>query len=270
MFVELRPGTTPEEAWQILNSLSMGAQNVLAGIGPDQNRARYLDWVEQAEGQLRNVFADPRVWEGLYSDIHWQIRRMGNEEPRPLPLMKLELGRQEERFERLQVGMHEIRNWVGRSSSQCVVIDTNVLLHYVPPDQIDWSEVVGSDEDVRLIVPLRVVNELDDKKYARDNKISKRARSVLSQVGNALLASDSAPAEITDGVSLEVAPISEPRERPLDADSEILACCLTLAPYAPGLLLATGDTAMRIRAQQLGIDTKTLPDTYLRSNPTTS
>lgn len=144
------------------------------------------------------------------------------------------------------------------------MIDTNVLLHYHPPDQIDWGGVIGSDEDVRLIVPLRVVNELDEKKYVRGH-IGKRARSVMSRLGATLLSSNRTPRDLTQGVSLEVAPFSEPRERPADADWEILSCCLTLLPHAPGLVLATGDTAMRIRAQQLNIDTRAIPEKHFRS-----
>jgi len=49
------------------------------------------------------------------------------------------------------------------------VIDTNVLLHHQLPDSVAWREVVGQ-ESVRLVIPLRVIEELDEKKLLRERK----------------------------------------------------------------------------------------------------
>src|SRR5205814_6231219 len=42
------------------------------------------------------------------------------------------------------------------------VLDTHVLLHYRLFDEVDWPTLVGA-KPVRLVVPLRVVEELDER-----------------------------------------------------------------------------------------------------------
>ena len=263
MFPDLRPGVSPEQASKTLVEVILRAGNVGSGLTLNHIKLFYLTWVEDAEGQLRNVFDNPEVWHGLYSGVHWRIRTMADEEPRPNRLIELEVGRQVDRLNDLQAGIDRIRRWIDRSPGRCVVLDTNVLLHYVPPNQIDWSAFLDPGDGVRLVIPIRVVEELDEKKYSRDSRISRRARSVLSEFGEALMSEE--PTSIRDGVWLEVGLHGEPRERPLDADWEILSSCRHLLPYAEDLLLVTGDTAMRIRSQNLGIETRVLPGEYLRS-----
>ncbi len=263
MSVSLRLGRTPDAALGVLRDVLGHASNASNGIDQQQVLRSYLDWVERAERQLRNVFGDPDVWMSLYSEVHWRIRR-GNDEPRPLPLIQMEVNRQIERLEHMKSKIQALQNWADRSDARCVVLDTNVLLHHMPPRQIDWKVVVGSDR-VRLVLPIRVVEELDQKKYAGNDRLAKRARSVLSDLGGALLSTTDESVMTSDAVGLEVAPYDEPRDRPLDADLEVLTCCLALSAYSPDLVLVTGDTAMRIRAQGLNIESRPMPSRYRRS-----
>lgn len=264
MTAYLRQGSKPDVALRVLHEVLIHASNACNGFDQQQVLHSYLNWVEQAERQLRNVFGDPCIWESLYSDRHWRIRQMGNSEPRPLPLIRMEVERQIERLEHLKSKIQALQDWAGRSDGRCVVLDTNVLLHHLPPQQIDWKAVVGSDRP-RLVVPIRVVEELDQKKYARNDRLAKRARSVLSDLGGVLLSTADEPVTVRDAIVLEIAPFDEPRDRPLDADLEILRCCLTLSAYCPDLVLVTGDTSMRIRAQGLKIEARLMPSRYMRT-----
>jgi hypothetical protein len=54
--------------------------------------------------------------------------------------------------------------WHRAAPGTCVVFDTNVLLHYQPLDQIDW--LTELDERAVRLVPLRVLQELDEEKHA--------------------------------------------------------------------------------------------------------
>jgi predicted ribonuclease YlaK len=55
------------------------------------------------------------------------------------------------------------------------VLDSNVLLHHLPPDQVNWQAATERPL-VRLILPLRVVEELDSKKYGPSDRLRERAR----------------------------------------------------------------------------------------------
>jgi predicted ribonuclease YlaK len=59
-----------------------------------------------------------------------------------------------------------------------VVLDTNSLLHYEPPESISWAKIAWHSP-VRLVIPLRVLEEVDAKKYSTNRRLRDRARSVL-------------------------------------------------------------------------------------------
>ena len=56
-----------------------------------------------------------------------------------------------------------------------------MLLHYVPPDQVKWSKVVKSSP-LRLTIPLRVIEQLDEKKYTARDDLAGRARDYASRL----------------------------------------------------------------------------------------
>jgi predicted ribonuclease YlaK len=139
------------------------------------------------------------------------------------------------------------------------VLDTNVLLHFQPPDQVSWSEIIGGPR-VRLVLRLRVVEELDAKKYSRREDLSGNARGVLRRLGE-LLGPGGAPVGIRPDATIEVFATRAPRPRPADADEEILQNCVELGQFSGSPAhLVTADTAMRIRAEAEGIAVRTMPE----------
>jgi predicted ribonuclease YlaK len=150
-----------------------------------------------------------------------------------------------------------------------VVLDTNVLLHYQPPWQVDWTAVLGSAGPVRLVLPLRVIEELDERKYRDREKIAQRARDLLSELWKVLSPSKGGPAPLggKPGITVEVFLDDEPRRHTLDADAEILEECRTLKAVGCPVSLVTADTGLSIRASALGIAVVPMPDKYLRNKP---
>lgn len=67
-------------------------------------------------------------------------------------------------------------------SNKYLIVDTNVLLHYQPIDQIDWSNISGCKNPI-VYVPLVVIEELDKHKdQHRLAKIRERARRTLALI----------------------------------------------------------------------------------------
>lgn len=63
-----------------------------------------------------------------------------------------------------------------------LILDTNTYLHYRLFDQADWRGLLETDR-VTLVVPITVIHELDDKKFAASNKrIMQRAARVLKKL----------------------------------------------------------------------------------------
>lgn len=68
--------------------------------------------------------------------------------------------------------------------STLIVLDTNLFLHYVQPDQIDWADLAGVE---RLVVkiPFGVVQELDDLKWrSRSDGVPERAKAAVRFLEN--------------------------------------------------------------------------------------
>jgi predicted ribonuclease YlaK len=128
---------------------------------------------------------------------------------------------------------------------------------------------VLGDTPARLVLPIRVVEELDAKKYlARDN-LADRARRILSALWRVIgpTAGLPVPLDGAAGVTIEVPVDDEPRRRTLDADEEILDQCALLKAVGATVLLVTGDTGMSLRAAQRKITARKVPEKYLRRQP---
>jgi predicted ribonuclease YlaK len=147
------------------------------------------------------------------------------------------------------------------------VLDTNVLLHYQAVDQLPWIVFLESSQ-VRLVIPLRVIEEIDAKKHSRSPGLTKRARKLLPALERLLGAAGRA-GRIAEGVTIEVPVDTGPRERPEDADEEILLVARDLAQFSSrDVTVVTGDTAMTLRARAHGLKTLKLAEGYFACRTT--
>lgn len=254
-----------------LRAEAMHAGNVAtggAGLGLSHHVNRYLQWVNAAEGQLRNHFVDSRVWTALHSEYFWRIRELRDDSPRPAELIADEARRQAERLDQLADELEQLSAWATSTPGVLAVLDTHVLLHFQPPEQVDWKRVVGADA-VRLVLPLRVVEELDEKKYMARRGLADRARRLLTQLRTQAAESDGGPIAVREGVVLDFYVDQEPRRRTLDADQEVLDTCMTIASTGSTMGLVTDDAGMELRARACRIQCFRMPLKYLRRSAMT-
>jgi hypothetical protein len=212
------------------------------------------------------VFTDSSTWSRLYGRRYWHIRTVDRESARAMELINDEAKEQASWLEELADRLTQLADRLSAAPGQLTVLDTNILLHFEPPDQIDWKEVVGRPE-VRLVLPLRVVEELDEKKYTARDNLSDRARRLLSALRSQLAPTAGGPVGLREGVTIEVPIDDGPRARTLDADQEILDVCRELRSGGGPVVLVSADTGMWLRATALGIEVVSMPDRYLRSKP---
>lgn len=149
--------------------------------------------------------------------------------------------------------MRTLRRLAGRPGRICV-LDTNALLHYTRFDQLPWPERIGQPA-VRLIVPLAVIDELDNKKYARREEFQQRARELLALIDRYETAAPDAYAPLRQGVTFEVLPDEPGHFRAASTDQEILERCEFLAQVTGSpVTLVTGDSGVRINARARDIE----------------
>lgn len=268
----LRPGVDLEYVKRSLREQGTQGHNVgsdLAGALPNVAVNRYLQWVSGIPPTLRTIFVEPEVWTRLRGDAFWHIRELTEFSPRWQELIYTEAELQAGRLDELLAEILAVESLLDAAEGQLAVIDTNVLLEHQPPEQIKWKEVVGTTP-VRLVIPLRVLDELDEKKYtARDDRAD-WARRLLSRLWTSLGPVGANPVPLAEGVTVEV-PVSQgPRRRTLDADQEVIDTCEDIRRLGRSVDLITGDYGMCIRASALGIPVARMPEKYLRRQPRTS
>lgn len=273
--LRLKAGVDPAAGAARLQELITSGGNVtsIAG-GPSavpRIRDEYLRWTEDVESCLTHLTHDREPIAELYTAHYWRIRALETDpqlisDPRPFPLFYSEIGRQRSRLQRLLDDLNARRDRLALTGGRITVLDTNVLLHYQPIQQIPWPRLTDSPA-VRLVIPLRVIEEIDAKKYAKSAGLAKRARNLLPELEQ-LLGQGGRPGRVADNVTVEVPVDTGPRERPEDADEEIITVCRDLTQFSSrDVTLVTGDTAMRIRAQAHGLIVVALDDQYLRLQP---
>lgn len=252
----------------MLRQLVTAARNVSSRGGGPTNRVgsmrdEYLQWVELAESQVLGLTHDDDTMRMFQTDRFWHIRALEETSPRPWPLIDAEVRTQTTALTALADDLVQRAERLSSAPGEILVLDTNVLLHCLMPDQIPWRGLVGQPH-VRLVVPLRVVEELDARKYGKSPEMAGRARRLLPAL-EAVVGDAGAPGQLRDGVTIEVPLDAGGRVKPTDADEEILGVCVELRQLAGReVILVTGDTAMRLRAQARAIPVLKVPDEYQR------
>lgn len=270
MVLRFHQGTNLAAASKWLSDCVRRGQDVAAGAaGQDEHRYlnTYLSWVELTEGHLRNVFSDLEVVHHLRTTAYWAIRDALFQPFRVARLIIVEVGEQTRWLTALSERLGTLESRLQAAPGVATVVDTNVLLQYQPPWSVDWPRVVGREE-VRLVLPLRVIEELDERKYmSRDAELADRARRLLSRLWRDLGGSAGGPVPLRENVTMEVPVEDDRRVRLFDADQEILDSCEQLRNVGRPPIVITGDTGMSLRARALQLDVVRMPDKYLRKAP---
>lgn len=142
-------------------------------------RDRYLSWTESAEIQLRATFSGTASIDGLLTSRYWHIRSMGPNTPRPYPLIQREVEVQRALIEDWLLQLrHEQEVFALEKDELAVVLDTNVHLHCVQFQDIPWEKVTRHRK-VRIVIPMPVLDELDEKTYHRDEDVRRAAKSTI-------------------------------------------------------------------------------------------
>lgn len=266
----MRPksGTQLDGTVQQLRQLATAGRNVQSGGGDlAYRRDRFLVWVHDVEVAFSYLFVGGRL-EALHTERFWHIHAMTSETARPFELISDEVDAQVGRLEALRTALETEGRRLAIGDATIAVPDTNTLLHYRLFDEVPWPAVVGA-KNVRLAIPLRVVDELDAKKYARRTDLASRAGTILAHLEQRVGTTMDAPAPLRDGVTVEVARVSdldEPYYHPLDADTEIIDTCDALAVFSgKPVRLLSGDYGMRLRATIRGVSATEMPPELLLS-----
>ncbi len=235
----------------------------------------YVAWVNEIERILRHYFADPDL-DKLHTARYWQICQIGAAFPRLGKTVEAEGSWQAERLDAIARDLDDTRTRLtGHPAAAIAVLDTNVFLHCHPLDQIDdWS--FASDLPVRLVIPLRVIEELDDKKLDRNGNKADRARGRVRWLRDRLVPTNGQATQIRPGVSIEALVPPGRRELQPHADTEILESCELLETFTQKrVTIVTADLGMQLRGVVYqgisnGFKVVQVPDKYRLNLPSST
>jgi hypothetical protein len=267
---KFRRGVDVDRAIEVLQEQAQNAENA-ANSSPGQSATDmtkvYLRWTETAESQLRNALSVEDVAAIIYTDRHWVLARSRGDEPR---LMSMALTELHEQARLLSGVAAELKIQRGRwldAPGILVVPDTNVFLRPdVQVPDIDWPVAMNSRVDVRLVVPIIVVHELDRLKRQGNSTTAKAARAALRWLNEILPpepTARSAPWSSNSPTTTIEVYVHDGPSRPDDADGMIIdvTAWLRLVAHRPATKLVTYDLGMRLRANSQGVAVHQFPET---------
>ncbi len=262
--MQLREGITADQAIRALDQLVMDVENLRAmgGVPVEVARDRYLGWVAQAERQLRNLFVDPDMAMALrHTPRYALVRQLETWSPPPAELIDSEIHAQAARLRGLTQQLRSLKALADRPGT-IVMPDTHVWLHYQRFDQVDWREIVNA-ETVRLVLPMRILEELDEKTYTRRADLRRRAEKLLTALDPVLDRAAAGPVAVGPGLTLEVLPDGLAGSGLSGQDAEILAAGRSLQQAAGRpVMVVTGDRSMRVRAKGYGLAVCAMPERF--------
>lgn len=250
-------------------------RNDLAGVSNGEAPAvllAYQRWSTGASQFLGHMFDHDSLEQLVLTKRYWLLTSM-LAKPDNGPLIHDLVGAERTDRERhLDAIVKQIddarRRWVSTQASP-LVADTNVYLHYEAYfDEVDWRAVTGMGE-MRLLVPMTVVRELDKAKRGPQNKFvsdtnreSTRTRArVTTRRLRKMFDEPTSISRLRAGLEVELL-LDSPKHRAIsDPDSEIVdraVAAQTLIGRRVSVL--TNDAGMQFSARSAGLGVILLPD----------
>lgn len=255
--MRLLPGAGLDGAIRLLNTLAQNAYGAASPPGishPVELQDAYVRWAVECERQLVGVISREDVDRFFGNPRHRDICAMppGNQ---LRTMVSGEIDAKAKELRDLAAELTRARQRMARATGYSTVIDSNLLLECKRLDQIKWAEVIGQPQ-ARVMVPLRVVEELDAKKIDPKDRLRETARSVLPWLERLFdNVHDCGPVPLgdPDKSTIEIILADRPRYRPSDADEEVLDVYNEVRVLSGhSATLVTMDHAMRLRARAEG------------------
>jgi hypothetical protein len=275
--LQLRVGRTYDEAMKFLDSTPAGSLNdvrntipLLGAAGFDALMTaavvRYERWVDETAKAVRGFFVDCELEGLLRSARYWTIVTTDPTSRHLASMIRAELNDLSDSFMHVGNYMRELKIHYKDLDGRCLVLDTNVFLHYQLVNGLPWIKTYG--KSVRVVIPHVVLDEIDRKSYELNSNMHKRARGIYAMLESLMNSMNSKGiATLNDGTPCLIL-LDEPGYlRSSSNDEEIVSRAGYIQQFLrPGAVsVLTRDNGMRGRALSWRLKAEKLPDHFLRS-----
>jgi PIN domain len=262
MVLVLKPDASPSGAIQMVLQLANQADSDrYSGSSGPIDRAR--QWVSLADNTLRNYFTIRSVMEFLSTDRYTQLQGMEPNNPLNVGTLFDELTSQADLLREEAQELEILVKRLVAAPGSVVVPDTCALLRMNSFVTLDWPSLVDGQQ-TRVVLPLRIVEELDQHKYGNNDEFRKVARRLLRKLDALLEVEGTFAGVVSDKTTVEILVPPGRRQRSQDADQEILDVAIKLKQFiGQPVRLLTLDSSMRARAKLSGLLPMRPPDSFL-------
>lgn len=253
-----------------LNALAREVEGIDPYFSSELLREEWLGWWDSADGQLRDVFADDDLITDLYR-TQAVVRALESSvssdfdtdavEVRDLLQRERDVWR--ERLHDAARELEELEPFVDRPG-RVAVLDTSAFIEGGDFWERDWPTITRADDDripgvgllpIRLIIPIIVIEEMDNQKRHPNKRVAATARQALSHLWQ-LPRESSGARRLNPRVTVEILLDDRAHARLPVNDTEIVDRAAYLrdlfAPQRPVYLVA-GDYSMLFRSEELGL-----------------
>lgn len=224
----------------------------------------YVRWATEAAATLRGWLTNADVERLIRTPAYWAALALPPGADSGPRLVKDELQARQQELERVITSVEQaVGRWGDDAVSQLVIPDTNVLVHHKDGiETADWhtllSAHVRSLTEIRLVLPLLIVDELDKRKDGKEPQRSRARHALKSLYGrfSTGTASRSPLSTTSQGtrVWLEILMDDPGHSRLPRADEELLRTAGRLQDLADRpVLFVTYDTGAALRATAVGV-----------------
>lgn len=140
-------------------------------------------------------------------------------------------------------------------------LDTNVYLHYMDFEQIDWKELI--DSDFTIVVPPIVIREIDKHKDNNRGKIQSKAKAVSKKFGDIFLRNIPSKYDVTDCLDPQAEHFDGKRFNMAVNDDWFILSALDSNFENTDIIIVSGDVNLLIKAKQGGLSFFQMPDKLL-------
>lgn len=279
MLITPRPGTNRDHLLQTLRDQGHKAENLRSpapGIEAAGRLLRYLEWATEAARMLRHQISEADIDRlVLTSRYRALLSSCGTLTGERLinNLVDLELA---ERAQALEEAASELQELISRwpSSEHFVVADSSFYIHH--PDKLEDLDLhttlfgAWTSDDIRLLFPIAVVDELDGLKESGKHRARWRASHTLGVLDKVLngrtsgvwhsFTIDRETEQVRGNISLEIV-LDQPGHIRLPlADDEIIDRAVAIQALAGReVRLLTCDTGQHTRGRAAGLKVTKIP-----------
>src|ERR1035437_5566894 len=153
---------------------------------------------------------------------------------------------------------------------QYLFLDTNIFIHFLDFEQIDWQKLLDTREKIVITIAPIVIDELDKQKYSKNQKISKRVRSLLPKIERFILNPSLCKYDL---IYIKSRPIDQTfSDNNLDRKEQDDNLLATIIEFSKSIKLdekviyVTNDVGPRLKAETLNISTYKPASEFLLAN----